>query len=111
MSAFKDMVEADNKGVFLNMDEFGEKHNLNGADCQCILQNSAAVQALSIGEGMHKTYPELYGDDLVVNVEAGDLPEIPVYGQLFSVDDKNYLVDTVKEDMGMLTIGLVANER
>ena len=53
MSAFKDMVAADNKDVFLNMDEFGEKHNLNGADCQCILQNSAAVQALSIGEGMH----------------------------------------------------------
>ena len=49
MSAFKDMVAADNKDVFLNMDEFGEKHNLNGADCQCILQNSAAVQALSKG--------------------------------------------------------------
>lgn len=111
MSAFKDMVAADNKDVFLNMDEFGEKHNLNGTDCQCILQNSAAVQALSIGEGLHKTYPELYGDYLVVNVESGDLSEIPVYGQLFSVDDKNYLVDTVKEDMGMLTIGLVANER
>lgn len=54
MSAFKDMVAADNKDVFLNMDEFGEKHNLNGTDCQCILQNSAAVQALSVGEGMHK---------------------------------------------------------
>lgn len=111
MSTFKDLVAADNRNVFLNMDEFGEEHDLNGTKCQCILQNSASVQALSIGEGLHKTYPELYGDDLVVNVQAEDMDEIPVYGQLFRVDDENYLVDTVKEDMGMLTIGLVANER
>lgn len=111
MSAFKDMVAADNRDVFLNLDEFGEEHDLNGDTYRCILQNSASVQALSIGEGINKTYPELYGDDLVVNVQTHDLSEIPVYGQIFSVDGTNYLVDTVKEDMGMLTIGLVANER
>ena len=34
MSAFKDLVAADNRNVFLNMDEFGEEHDLNGTKCR-----------------------------------------------------------------------------
>lgn len=112
MSTFKDQVAKDNRAVFLNLDEFGENHTLNKKECQCILQGDSVVQALSIGEGINKTYPVIYGADLTVNVLESDLDGgAPVYGQRFIVDDKEYLVDTVKEDMGMLTIGLVANDR
>lgn len=108
---FKDQVDADNASVFLDMDDFGEMHELNGDLCRCILQGDTVLQTLSIGAGMRNDYPVIYGVDLTVNVQAKDLEEVPVYGQTFSVDDKTYLVDTVKEDMGMLTIGLVANDR
>ena len=40
-----------------------------------------------------------------------DLPELPVYGQLFGIDDKQYLVESCADDMGVLTIQLVANDR
>ena len=100
MSTFKEQVEKDNANVFLNLGEFGEIHELNGISCHCILQGDAIQQTLSIGNG------------ITVNVKKADLEdEIPVYGQLFRVDDDAYLVESVKEDMGMLTIGLVANDR
>lgn len=112
MISFKEQVEKDNGGTFLNLTEFGEEHELNGIPCTCILQGDTIQQALSIGGGINKTYPTIYGADLTVNVKAADLAEeVPVYGQLFSVDEETYLVQSVREDMGMLTIGLVANER
>lgn len=112
MISFKEQVEKDNGDTFLNLSEFGEKHELNGTLCPCILQGDTIQQALSIGEGISKTYPTIYGADLTVNVKAADLAEeVPVYGQLFSVDEETYLVQSVREDMGMLTIGLVVNER
>lgn len=112
MSTFKEQVEKDNASVFLNLDEFGEIHELNGISCSCILQGDTIEQALSIGDGINRTYPTIYGADITVNVKKADLEdEIPVYGQLFRVDDDTYLVQSVKDDMGMLTIGLVANDR
>ncbi len=109
--ALKDQIEKDNEAVFLDMDDFGEMHELNGDSCKCILQGDSVVQELSIGAGERNTYPIVYGADLTVNVQTKDLYEVPVYGQTFKVDDTCYLVDSVKEDMGMLTIGLVANDR
>ncbi len=112
MSTFKDQIEKDNSNVFLNLDEFGETHELNGIPCACILQGDTIQQTLSIGDGINKTYPTIYGADITVNVRKVDLgEETPVYGQLFRVDEDTYLVESVKEDMGMLTIGLVANDR
>lgn len=112
MISFKEQVEKDNGGTFLNLSEFGEEHRLNDTLCTCILQGDTIQQALSIGEGISKTYPTIYGADLTVNVKESDLEEeTPVYGQLFTVDEEIYIVQSVKEDMGMLTIGLVANER
>lgn len=112
MISFKEQVKKDNGDTFLNLSEFGEEHELNGTLCPCILQGDTIQQALSIGEGISKAYPTIYGADLTVNVKAADLAEeVPVYGQLFSVDEETYLVQSVREDMGMLTIGLVVNER
>lgn len=46
-----------------------------------------------------------------MNVKTEDLPEVPVEGQTFYVDDKLYMVESSANDMGMLTIQLVANDR
>ena len=111
MSAFRDQLDQDNKLIFFNLEEFGEIHKLQGKDCLCILQDGEVVQTLSIGGGQSNEYPGIYGVDLTVYVEKKDLKEIPSYGQLFKVDDDTYLVENVKDDMGILTIGLVANDR
>ena len=111
MSGFKDMVAGDIENVFLNLDEFAEEHDLNGTKCKCILQDESVMEDLSIDEQMSQSYPGLYGSRLLVNCKKADLPEVPVTEQMFRVDGKLYIVESCNNDMGMLTIQLVANER
>lgn len=111
MSGFKDMVAADRDKVFLNLDEYAEEHNLNGTDCNCILQDESVAEELQTADNFSQTYAGLYGSRILVNVKTEDLPEVPVEGQSFYVDNKLYLVESSANDMGMLTIQLVANDR
>lgn len=111
MSGFGDMVADDIDGVFLNQDEFAELHNLNGTECMAIVQDVSNGNGLSIGDGITQTYPIIYGNKKQVNCKKSDLPEVPVNGQAFYLDEKLYLVDTCTDDMGMLTINLIANDR
>ncbi len=112
MMTFKEQIELDNQAVFLNLQEFADTHDLNGIECSCVLEGDTLQQTLSIGAGINKTYPTIYGADLTAYVLRKDLDdELPVYGQTFTVDGELYLVDSVKENMGMVIIRLVANER
>ena len=111
MKNFREQIAADNTAAFINSLEFAEEHNLNGTVCNAILQDISVAESLSTGTGSTQTYPGIYGSRLQVNCLAGDLPELPVYGQLFGIDDKQYLVESCADDMGVLTIQLVANDR
>ena len=108
MSAFKDMVEADISNVFLNLDEFGEIHNLNGSDCACVISSDKTDDRTANIQGGRRTPEGLHGDYITVCVKTADLPKIPVQGTNFKVDGKRYTVDTCTDDMGVLTITLGA---
>lgn len=107
MKTFREQIAADNTAAFINSLEFADKHNLNGTECSAILQDISVAE----GTGSSQTYPGIYGSRLQVNCLAEALPELPVYGQLFGVNDKQYLVESCADDMGILTIQLVANDR
>lgn len=109
--SFKEMVFGDIDNVFLNLEEFADPHNLNGTDCVSILQDISVAESLSTGAGTTQTYPGIYGSRMQVNCKKSDLPEVPVTDQVFTIDGKVYLVESCADDMGMLTIQLVANER
>lgn len=111
MKTFKEQVAADNSAAFLNILEFAEEHDLNGTACIAILQDLSVAEGLSTGTGASQTYPGVYGSRLQVNCLTDALPEVPVYGQVFFVDDKQYLVESCANDMGVLTIQLEANDR
>lgn len=111
MSAFKDMVAADCGNVFINPDEFAETHNLNGKPCVCIVQNITSDYDMTSGDTLARNYYELYGVHKEVNVVKEALTETPVYGQKFYLDEELYSVMEVADDMGILTIVLVANNR
>lgn len=105
MTPFQEQIAADNAAVFINDMEFAEVHNLNGTECK------AVVQALAIQQGKDDYFPGIYGSQLQVNCLKAELPEVPVYGMRFYLDDKMYEVESVGDDMGILTIQLTANDR
>ena len=105
---FKDMVAADISAVFLNPDEFGETHNLNGTECTCVIYGDETAKRSAGLLDSKRTPDGLHGDFISVCVKASDLPNIPKMGTNFKVDGQTYKVDSCTEDMGMLTMTLGA---
>lgn len=112
MTPFEAQIALDNAAVFLNNMEFAQKHTLDGVECDAIVQNISVAESLSTGNADNDTYPGVYGKRVQVNVLASDLPDgPPVYGRVFDLDGEEYLVESCADDMGILTIQLIENER
>lgn len=106
--SFKDMVAADISAVFLNPDEFGEAHTLEGRECVCVVSGDSTNDRKANIQGGKRTPDGLHGDYVTVCVKTSDLSKIPAEGTPFRMDGKRYVVDKCTEDMGMLTIELGA---
>lgn len=111
MIDFKAQLAIDNNAVFINELDFAEIHCLNGTKAKAIVQDISVAQSLSIDTGKDDNYYGIYGTRLQVNCLKSDLPDVPVYGMRFYLDDKMYDVESVGDDMGILTIQLVGNDR
>ena len=108
MSAFKEQVAADITEVFLNIDEFGEEHDLNGTTCTCVVQSPTAQETFLQGL-KYREYEDIHGQVVIVHCRKDDLDEVPVEGIRFDLDGEIYLVDSCVDDMGMLSITLHGN--
>lgn len=105
MSTFKEQLATDIDSVFLNIDEFGEEHDLNGITCTCVVQSPTAREMFLSGKD-YENYDAVIGDSVVVHVSKIMLGEVPAHGERFDVDGEIYTVDSCVDDMGMLSITL-----
>lgn len=96
MRSFKDIVAADVKGVFLNESEFAEYHEINERRVLCQVDKNLTTEAEKGLEG-------LFINAITVYVSA-DSMEKPVEGEMWNVDDENYLVRSVSEEGGMFVV-------
>lgn len=111
MTPFEEQIATDNAAIFINDLEFASLHDLNGTKCKAIVQDISVAQSLSVEMGQDNNYFGIYGSRLQVNCLKDDLPEVPTYGMRFYLDGKMYEVESVGDDMGILTIQLIANDR
>lgn len=107
MSEFKDQLQAD-LAVFLNIDEFGDIHNLDGVECEAVIESPTMQEAFIASNTGYEGY---FGTSLVMYCRTADLVEIPVAERSFSVDGKDYIVANVSDDKGLLCIELRAETR
>lgn len=110
MSAFKEQVAADISGVFLELDEFAEEHELNGTTCTCVIQSPTAQEQFQQGLA-YRGFEGISGEKIIVHVAKDSLPEVPAHGQVYSLDGELMEVDSCIDDMGMLSITLHQNVR
>lgn len=106
MSAFKDMVAADVHGVFLNLDEFSETHNVDGKDIPVQIDNNEQIERqkrqAEVAEGIFVTQKLIY-------VSAEDFGPLPRIESVLKLDGKTYrVVDAVDED-GIYSITIEAH--
>ena len=95
--SFKAMVEADRRRTFLNLDEFGEKHTVEGRAIAAVLalKERQGGQELSVAES-----------SLLLYAAVEDLPARRPAGEGLNVDGREYIVNDWSEDMGIATVAL-----
>jgi hypothetical protein len=105
-ATFKDQVAAD-LDTFINPDEFADEHDLNGDTVKAIVESPTSQERWITGKE-YGVYNGLEGNLYIVHCRKADLSAVPVYDQRFDLDGIICIVDSVIDDMGILTIELHA---
>lgn len=101
--SFKAMVEADRRRTFLNLDEFGEKHTVEGRAIAAVLDDNA-LNALKERQGGQEL--SVAESSLLLYAAVEDLPARRPAGEGLNVDGREYIVNDWSEDMGIATVAL-----
>ncbi len=102
----KDLITKD-LGIFLNPEEFGQLHDVNGRQVLIVFDADILKERAS-----YRDVPTdgVFTGQVVVFIKSTDLPSMPATGSVLRLDGKMYLVNEVSESMGILEITLEANE-
>ncbi len=102
MMSFKDMVQKD-RGIFLNIDEFGEVHKVEGKQITVVIDDNRLRERQGGAEvGVAES-------SLLLFAYSEDLPPRREAGESINVDGREYIVDDWSEDMGVAQIALGQN--
>lgn len=102
-SPFREMVKADRDAVFLNPEEFGDPHTIDGRQVMAVVDEPQTAKS-----GMSAA--ALAGAEVIVFAKNEDLPAPKAEGDTLTVDGRIYFVSTWRVDCGMAEIALRSNE-
>ncbi len=100
----KDEIAIDNKKVFLNLDEFGTEHFIDGKKTLCIYDD----ESLKTRQGSNEL--SVSDSSLLIFAETSDLPPQKAHGEKLDIDGKIYVIDDWRNNMGMSEIALHRGE-
>lgn len=101
MSSFKDMVARDRE-IFINVDEFGDKHDIEGFKINVVLEDEQI-------EDIDET-KALSQATLIMFAKTEELPVYRNQGESLYIDDVGYTVQTWLEEMGITKVTLTLPE-
>lgn len=100
--SFKDMVQQD-RGIFLNIDEFGEVHRVEGQNITVVIDDNTLRERQGGAEvGVAES-------SLLLFAYVEDLPPRREAGESINVDGREYIVNDWSEDMGIAQVALGQN--
>lgn len=89
--------------TFINIDEFGEMHLIDGKDVEVIIDND------QLKERSKKEYDGISIGEILFYVRKGDLIKTPKEGAPMFFDNKQMYIFNVREDNGIYEIILNQN--
>lgn len=98
MSAFQDMVRTDRDAVFLNLEEFGSEHEVDGAVISVVLEE----EQLTEKDGTQA----LSESTVTLFAKSEDLNGRKMAGETLYIDDVGYTVISWLDNMGITTVTL-----
>lgn len=106
---FKDFLLQDVDNVFLNTNEFGDIHKIDGVEMPVIVDGDGLEDFTARSAEMNNAMEGIYQRIITIYVKATDY-EMPVVGKRLKLDDDHYSVTNVSDSAGILKINLVSNE-
>ncbi|WP_287827059.1 sugar ABC transporter ATP-binding protein [Oscillibacter sp.] len=100
---FKAMVANDLRRTFLNLEEFGETHKVEGKETTIVIDEDA-LKELAGGQKLG-----IAESSLLFCAAAEDLPPRRPAGEGLNVDGREYIILDWSEDMGLATVALGQN--
>lgn len=108
MLNFKDLLQQDLNNVFLNANEFAEKHTINGIEADIIFDDEELKELAA-----DKQQEGLYVNKKLIKISEAKLEEIfsgiPAIGSPIKLDRKTYRVFHSSCEDGLATLILEAN--
>lgn len=104
--SFKEILNNDIKSVFLNPDEFGEEHMVQGKPMVIVLDD---LENINREKKMQSTAGGIFAKQILFYVSAEDFGEMPAPNGLVTLDGKRYIVIDVTDEAGIYAITLEAN--
>ena len=90
--------------IFMNLEEFAEKHEINGEEMRCIFDQGTR----EMNGGDSKNFEGLHGDFATLYVKSGEITRIPKQGENFKIDGQRYTVERVDNLKGIIEISVSA---
>lgn len=104
--SFKDIIHNDIKQTFLNLEEFGETHKVNGTPMTIIFDD---IEHVEREKQMKSTMDGLFVRQYFMYVAADAFGPLPAQGKLVTVDGKRYAIVDATDESGVYGITLEAN--
>lgn len=100
MSAFKDAIAKD-IAAFLNIDEFADRHNLNGRDVVCLVDKDLTDP---YKQTVSSPLQGVFVNTITIYVKPEDMERRPVENELLHLDGEMYFVANVSDEAGLYVI-------
>lgn len=104
--SFKQIMQRDIRRTFLNLDEFGEEHKINGVTMTVIFDD---IENVEREKKMKSHMDGIYVRQYFLYVSA-DFGPLPAQGTWVTVDSKRYMVVDATDEAGVYGITLEANK-
>lgn len=105
---FKEIVNGDIAGVFLDPNEFGEQHTVNGVTVIAIIDDDLSEDTVNINLAGEATRGNsgLYCNQRIMYISTDSLPGKPKVNSYMDIDAKRYIVRASSVQCGMYKITL-----
>lgn len=102
MKTFKDYAQDFDLDTFINLDEFADDHLINGTLLKCVIDNDIFDERSTLSGDRSGG---VFKDMISIFIKKEDI-EKPLIDEMITVDDEDYRVVEVKENMRMYEIEL-----
>lgn len=102
MKVFKDYAQDFDLDTFINLDEFADDHLINGKLLKCVIDNDIFDERSTLSGDRSGG---VFKDMISIFIKKEDI-EKPLIDEMITVDDEDYRVVEVKENMRMYEIEL-----